>query len=366
MNRGQVTHLRRQPTAYSGRIDRDFGVGNSDAASDTITCIRWAPSTGGSGYRLASASWDGKARIYDISNDGSCTLGAVFGIDDQPLFTCAWNKVSKGVRSLHDSSSRSRQVHNPAHARRTTPRPHLCGTRRAHQRRLHARSLVAPGPDPDQRVWDLRSTRSPVHVIPLPERATALASAGPEVLIATADRAVHAVALVRGMGVVQRSVEAPLHHGVTALAVAADHKTWAVGGIEGRVGVDSLSVADQRFRKFSFKAHRDPRDADGEVKVWTINDVCFNPRDSDVLSTAASDGTFVFWDIARRLRLCTFPALQGAITATSFSPDGRVFAYAVGYDWSRGYAHNHPEYPTKLMLHPVEVEELGTRLSRLR
>ncbi|KAH9433608.1 hypothetical protein MCOR02_005655 [Pyricularia oryzae] len=332
MNSGQLTHLRRQPTTYSGRIDRDFGVGDSDAASDTITCIRWAPSTGGSGYRLASTSWDGKARIYDISNDASCTLGAVFGIDDQPLFTCAWNKVSKGVRD----------------------------------RRLHARSLVAPGPDPDQRVWDLRSTRSPVHVIPLPERATALASAGPEVLIATADRAVHAVALVRGMGVVQRSVEAPLHHGVTALAVAADHKTWAVGGIEGRVGVDSLSVADQRFRKFSFKAHRDPRDADGEVKVWTINDVCFNPRDSDVLSTAASDGTFVFWDIARRLRLCTFPALQGAITATFFSPDGRVFAYAVGYDWSRGYAHKHPEYPTKLMLHPVEMEELGTRLSRLR
>uniref|UniRef100_L7JM91 Uncharacterized protein n=1 Tax=Pyricularia oryzae (strain P131) TaxID=1143193 RepID=L7JM91_PYRO1 len=350
MNSGQLTHLRRQPTAYCGRIDRDFGVSNSDAASDTITCIRWAPSTGGSGYRLASTSWDGKARIYDISNDGSCRLGAVFGIDDQPLFTCAWNKVSKGVR---DEAS-------------MTAAAGADNTRRAHQRHLHARSLVAPGPDPDQRVWDLRSSRSPVHVIPLPERATALASAGPEVLIATADRAVHAVDLVRGMGVVQRSVEAQLHHGVTALAVAADHKTWAVGGIEGRVGVDSLSVADQRFRKFSFKAHRDPRDADGEVKVWTINDVCFNPRDSDVLSTAASDGTFVFWDIARRLRLCTFPALQGAITATSFSPDGRVFAYAVGYDWSRGYAHNHPEYPTKLMLHPVEMEELGTRLSRLR
>lgn len=279
MNSGQLTHLRRQPTAYSGRIDRDFSVGNSDAASDTITCIRWAPSTGGSGYRLASTSWDGKARIYDISNDGSCTLGAVFGIDDQPLFTCAWNKVSKGVRDVSLAESEKRKSHAGPNKTKTPTTQEAsmtaaagadksitlhtpAGRRHAHTFAAHDapisgvcmpevlshqdRILISASWDQTARVWDLRSTRSPVHVIPLPERATALASAGPEVLIATADRAVHAVALVRGMGAVQRSVEAPLHHGVTALAVAADHKTWAVGGIEGRVGVDSLGVADQR------------------------------------------------------------------------------------------------------------------------
>ncbi|KAI6347735.1 hypothetical protein MCOR25_010895 [Pyricularia grisea] len=222
--------------------------------------------------------------------------------------------------------------------------------------------LISASWDQTARVWDLRNTACALHVLRLPERATALVSAGPKVLIATADRFVHAVDLVRGAAAVQRSVQVPLDHRVTALALAADQKTWAVGGIEGRVWVDSLSLVDERFRQFCFKAHRDPRDANGEVKVWTVNDAAFNPRDSDVLSTAGSDGTFVFWNIASRSRLCFFPALPGAITATSFSPDGRLFAYAVGYDWSRGFSHNHPEYPTKLMLHPVSEEELSRRL----
>ncbi|TLD29305.1 hypothetical protein PspLS_03943 [Pyricularia sp. CBS 133598] len=73
MDNGQPSQFRRQPTAYAGRIDRDIGVGDSIDASDTITCLRWAPAAGGSSYRLASTSWDGKARIYDISNDGAIT-----------------------------------------------------------------------------------------------------------------------------------------------------------------------------------------------------------------------------------------------------------------------------------------------------
>lgn len=78
-------------------------------------------------------------------------------------------------------------------------------------------------------------------------------------------------------------------------------------------------------------------------------------------TTAGADGTFHFWDRVKHQRLRPFPAVGGAITATGFSRDGAIFAYAVGYDWSMGYARNSPQYPTKLVLHPVADEEVTPR-----
>ena len=90
-----------------------------------------------------------------------------------------------------------------------------------------------------------------------------------------------------------------------------------------------------------------------------MNDISNHPVDKTVFSTAGSDGSFSFWDRVQRLRIRTFPKQDGAVTATCFSRDGKAFAYAIGYDWSMGYAKNSPTYPLKLMLHPLTREELA-------
>lgn len=112
-----------------------------------------------------------------------------------------------------------------------------------------------------------------------------------------------------------------------------------------------------RKANFTWRCHRDPIDTKKQVKIWACNAMAYNPKRESCVATGGADGTFVFWDVENHIKLKAFSAVGGAITACSFDRTGTMFAYAVGYDWSMGYAHNTPSYPVKLMIHPTTDEE---------
>ena len=78
-------------------------------------------------------------------------------------------------------------------------------------------------------------------------------------------------------------------------------------------------------------------------------------------STAGSDGTYNFWDKDSKQRLkqmpkCTYSNMPAPIPCTSFNRDGSIFAYAVSYDWSRGYSEYNPQtMKNAILLHAVKV-----------
>jgi mRNA export factor len=112
---------------------------------------------------------------------------------------------------------------------------------------------------------------------------------------------------------------------------------------------------------FSFKCHRDA--PQGNVtNVYAVNDISFHPIHG-TFSTAGSDGTFHFWDKDAKHRLKGYPNVGGSITATNFNKNGNIFAYAISYDWSKGYQANTPQQPIKIMLHPVQQDECKPRPS---
>jgi mRNA export factor len=94
--------------------------------------------------------------------------------------------------------------------------------------------------------------------------------------------------------------------------------------------------------------------------VYAVNAISFHPQHG-TFSTAGSDGTFHFWDKDAKHRLKGYPEVGGSISATGFNRNGNIFAYAVSYDWSKGYAHNTPGYPNKIMLHPIVGDECKPR-----
>jgi mRNA export factor len=106
----------------------------------------------------------------------------------------------------------------------------------------------------------------------------------------------------------------------------------------------------------SFKCHRDPVQ-NGEVKVWTINAIATHPQ-YGTFATGGSDGTFHFWDKEAKSRLKGYPSVGGSISAAAFNGRGDVFAYAVSYDWHKGFGANSPDYPNKVMLHPIVDDEV--------
>lgn len=112
---------------------------------------------------------------------------------------------------------------------------------------------------------------------------------------------------------------------------------------------------------FSFKCHRDPAQ-NNVTQVYSVNAISFHPVHG-TFSTAGSDGTFHFWDGVAKHRLKGYPTTGGAISATAFNRNGNIFAYAVSYDWSKGYSANTPQYPNKVMMHPVNGDECKPRPS---
>jgi mRNA export factor len=119
-------------------------------------------------------------------------------------------------------------------------------------------------------------------------------------------------------------------------------------------------------KNFSFKCHRQPDpSARDNTKVFAVNAISFHPLHG-TFSTAGSDGTFHFWDKDAKHRLKGYPEVGGSISATGFSRTGNIFAYAVSYDWSKGYAHNTPGLANKVMLHPIVGDECKPRAPGVR
>jgi len=74
-------------------------------------------------------------------------------------------------------------------------------------------------------------------------------------------------------------------------------------------------------------------------------------------------------DSKHRLKGCGAGGVGGTISSTAYSGSGQIFAYAVSYDWSKvppilpsthykGYQHNSPNHPNKVMLHPLKEDEV--------
>jgi len=99
--------------------------------------------------------------------------------------------------------------------------------------------------------------------------------------------------------------------------------------------------------------------------VYAVNAISFHPIHG-TFSTAGSDGSFHFWDKDAKHRLKGYPSVGGSISATDFNRDGTIFAYAVSYDWSKGFSTNTTQYPIKVMLHPVTGDECKPRAAPKR
>lgn len=67
----------------------------------------------------------------------------------------------------------------------------------------------------------------------------------------------------------------------------------------------------------------------------------------------------MFWNKDDRNRVKSFDQIPAVapITCGRFSGDGKLFAYAVGYDWSKGHQHYNKQGPNEIMMHYTYFNE---------
>jgi len=109
-------------------------------------------------------------------------------------------------------------------------------------------------------------------------------------------------------------------------------------------------------KNFAFKCHRHNNE------VYAVNSIAFHPYGT--FATCGSDGTYVFWDKDAKQRLKAFERNPQPITASSFNKDGSIFAYALGYDWSKGIEFYDKNKGSQIHLHSVQDAEIKPREKR--
>jgi len=209
--------------------------------------------------------------------------------------------------------------------------------------------------------WDLR-TPNPVSTVQLPERCYSMDVQYPLMVVGTAERHIQIFNLTNPTSAYNTMMSPlKLQTRVVSCFNSSQKSGFAIGSIEGRVAFQYINEKDS-LHNYSFKCHRRDQtpNARNQSLVFAVNDISFHPVHG-TFSTCGSDGTIHFWDKDARVRIKSFDPAPGPISATAFNHNGTIFAYAVSYDWSKGYTGMTPGHPNKIMLHACKDEEVKKR-----
>ncbi|KAI2638761.1 WD40 repeat-like protein [Hypomontagnella submonticulosa] len=335
-----------------GDLKNDVPISNPP--EDTISRLAFSPTQD----ILAVSSWDKKVRIYQIASNGSSegkhmyehdapVLSVDFSKDGQKVASAGADKQAK-VCDLQTLQTAQVAAHDqPIRYARFFELPNSSGP-----------MLVTGSWDKTIKYWDLRQS-TPVGTVQCQERVYSMDVRNSLLVVGTADRYVNVINLQDPLKF-YKTLQSPLKWQTRVVSCFTDATGFAIGSIEGRCAIQYVEDKDAGSN-FSFKCHRDP--PQGNItQVYSVNDISFHPQHG-TFSTAGSDGTFHFWDKDAKHRLKGYPTVGGSITATTFNASGNIFAYAVGYDWSKGYMANSQNYPNKVMLHPIQGDECKPRPS---
>lgn len=319
--------------------NRDFPV--TSPPTDSVSALAWSPTAN----VLAAASWDNNVRVWEVQASGQAVPRAMVA-HTAPALCVAFH--ADGQHIFSGSCDQTALMYNVATQQKRVVAKHDAPVRTVHF--IKETGLLLTGSwDRTLRYWDLRQAQ-PTAVVNVPERVYAVDVTHPLAVVACANRKVQIFDLNNPQRCF-RELDSPLKMQTRCVANFPDKSGFAIASIEGRCAIQMVSP-QQKNSNFSFKCHRNNETRE----VYAVNGISFHP--SGVFATAGSDGHFVFWNKDTKQRLAQFKRLNNSITAASFNHNGSIFAYASGYDWSRGAAEFNQHRSVNVLLHAVQQKEL--------
>jgi cell cycle arrest protein BUB3 len=140
--------------------------------------------------------------------------------------------------------------------------------------------------------------------------------------------------------------ESPLKYQTRCIEVNPDGLSYAVGSIEGRVGIQYFNPAPEvQAKTYAFKCHR--KEDMGNVVVYPVNCISYNTVNGFFV-TGGSDSFVNLWDGENKKRIWKLKQYPSAISSIAFSQSGKQLAIACSYMYEEGDIPNQP--PVKLFI----------------
>jgi len=330
--------------------------------SDTVSSLNYSPTSD----ILVACSWDGSVYIYAPSTPGSLenmvlktsfpntnsspVLCSCFSNDGVVLFTGSADGV---VRAIDMSSGSFSEI--GAHETAVSAMAYTVSN-----------YLVTGGWDKKVKFWDTKQQPMLIKEETLNERVYAIDSKGESVVACLAKneivtfnaynfaRVLTPTADSYGSGSFMEnkygmSSSVGMRYGgssqdskyVTKLAWQIRSVSCSNDGVIVLLGsldskIDMIAVKQVKSADvsnfYTFRSHKT------EAALYPINKVLFHPVYQNSFLTCGGDGMYNLWNRESRKRKKTGgPGAGNPITAAAFDKTGRYLAYAVGYDWSKGY-----------------------------
>jgi mRNA export factor len=280
-----------------------------EAGTDGISSLNWSPSAN----FLVSTNWDSGVRCWEVQEQNgqvrALAKAKVNHADNAPVMDCCFSNDGSTVFSCGaDKAVRMWQLGQ------TPPNntPQQIGSHDADIKSvayLPSNLVVSGGWDRKLKFWDTRSP-TPAGTLELPERVYDLDVRGNLMCVATAGR--HIITYdVSGEPREHSRKESPLKYQSRCISCFPDMMGFAVGSIEGRVGIHYVQKVPSKDH-FAFKCHRQ------DSNVYSVNAIAFNPN-FGTFATVGSDGVVNFWDKGRlRLLREELESVVGLSTILSF------------------------------------------------
>ncbi|GMM38530.1 RNA export factor [Saccharomycopsis crataegensis] len=308
------------------------------------------------GEFLSVSSWDSKVRVYQIMGDGSSQGKAMYE-HQGPVLSTRW--TGDGTKIVSGGCDKAVKLYDVASGQSTQIGAHnepVSVVRFAECGNSNTPVIVSGSWDKTLKYWDMRSP-NPVSTIELPERCYVMDTRRKLLVCGTAEKKFVIINLDNPT-VKFKETTSPLKWQTKSISCFVEGDGYAVGSIEGRLSVQYVSDENQK-KAFSFKCHRENVTDRGRTKnrLYSLNQICFHPVQGTFV-TAGSEGNLSFWDKDSKHRLKSYQSIGTPITAANFNNNGSIFAYAIGYDWSKGYTYSKPDNPVGIKIHAVKDEEV--------
>ncbi|KZT29798.1 WD40 repeat-like protein [Neolentinus lepideus HHB14362 ss-1] len=312
--------------------------------ADSISSLSFSPTAD----FLAVGGWDNNVHVYEVAGNLDSRGVAMYSHQGPVLGVC-WNK--DGTRILSGGADNAARVFDVQTGQSSQVAAHDAPVKAARWIESPQGCILVTGSwDKTVKYWDLRSPQ-PIGVVSLPERCYSLDVVYPLMAVGTADRNIQIFDLRNPM-TPRKSIPSPLRWQTRVVNCFLTADGFAVGSIEGRVAMHYISQ-NNMANNYTFRCHRQDMKQASKVEsvVYAVNDIIFHPVYQGTFATCGSDGTINLWERDTRTRLQTLEPCPGPVTSMGFNRSGTILAYAVSYDWSRGYSYMKTGHPNKIMLH---------------